>query len=206
VLFSAGWPPDSRVCIQQRRTHYDHSRRSHYTWGDVPCVWTLLPSDWPLPVSQFALTANCAALFGHSRTLAVSIKSKFCYYEFRNESHVNIKQVRKCAQKIGKVHSLEGSEILKVFCTPHHGRWLQHVVSLITTAQRNSGLTSLLLERDNKRNGGMQGYCCHNVIQGHCCEQIMTSVLIITMPQQLPRSLPFSSSICLEIYTFQIAR
>jgi hypothetical protein len=104
LYFPTGWPPNSGVCIQQRRTHHDHPRWPDSTWGDVPCVCTVLPSHWPLPVSQFAVTAHSAALSRHPGTLAVSIKLYFYYHEYTNESNVNIKLVRKC------MHTLAGLE------------------------------------------------------------------------------------------------
>jgi hypothetical protein len=93
----------------------------------------------------------------------------------------------------GKVYSLEYTEVPKVFLTPHHGRWRQQVSSLVTTVQRNCGLRSLLLERNNKGNIGIQGHCCEPTITSvatvcskngsasHCCNSVF---------QQWPRVIP----------------
>jgi hypothetical protein len=71
------------------------------------------------------------------------------------------------------VYSLEYIEIPKVFFfMPHHRWWCEKAASLLM-AQRNCGLTSLLLKR-NICNNGIQGKCC-DVIWGHCCELTMTA-------------------------------
>jgi hypothetical protein len=73
--------------------------------------------------------------------------------------------------------------------TPQHGRWRQQVASLITAAQRNRERRSLLLERSNIFNNGIQGNCCNIVIRGHYCEQTITSVPVIA-------SVCFISDLC----------
>jgi hypothetical protein len=52
--------------------------------------------------------------------------------------------------KIGKVYSLEYTEIPKVFFTPQYGWWRQQVASLTTTARIKCGLSSPLFKRITK--------------------------------------------------------
>jgi hypothetical protein len=83
--------------------------------------------------------------------------------------------------KIGKG---KYTEIPEAFFKPQRGWWRQQVVSVITPSQMQCGLRLLLLERNNKRNDGLQGHWC-DVIPGHCCKPTITSVsTIISVPQQ----------------------
>jgi hypothetical protein len=109
------------------------------------------------------------------------LHSAIVHYNLRSIAHMKLKisnQSLKSKNKIGTVYCLKYTDIPKTFLSPQHGRWRQQVASLITTAQRNCGLQSLLLERNHKRNNGIQGHCC-DVMRGHCCEPTMISAPIV---------------------------
>jgi hypothetical protein len=71
------------------------------------------------------------------------------------------------------------TQFTQVFFMPHHWRWRQQVASFTSMSQRNCGVTSLLLERNNKCDNGIQSHCCYNVIRSHCCEPTQTSVTTV---------------------------
>jgi hypothetical protein len=118
-----------------------------------------------------SIFVNFYCIFKKTRTSGNS-----CYYALENFLYSRL-----LSNKIWNVYSLEYTEIPKVFFAPRHGRWRQQVASLITTAQRNCGLLSLLLERNTKDSSGIQGQCCDNMVRSQCCDPTVTSVIIVTV-------------------------
>jgi hypothetical protein len=78
------------------------------------------------------------------------------------ESGLPSDDVESFLNKIGKVFSLEYTNIPKVFFTPHHGL-LRH--------QGNQGNDKY--HSGLKGKNGIQGNYCNDVFQGHCCNNVI---------------------------------
>jgi hypothetical protein len=92
-------------------------------------------------------------------------------YSYMNSfPYVSLQTTFKYVQNnIVKVYSLEHIKILKepVFFTLQHGRWRQHVSSLITT-QRNFPCVTFTQRNNKGSNIVIQNHCWDSVIRGYC--------------------------------------
>lgn len=98
-------------------------------------------------------------------------------------------------ERTAHVHPINKQTFLKLkgwkgvlFGVYRHSKGIFHVTSRVVTSSgcfidnqgsKDCGLRSLELERNIKRNNGIQAHCFDNAIRVQCCEPKMTSVPIV---------------------------